>query len=147
MAAILGFSLCVLLVLLLIPDSQLGRMLHRQLVERPLEALSDIRRHHVIFFVIIAGFAVAGGEAMALLGPEIVAAYALDLAIYLDAVLVTYALSAVAMAKSGGGWLKNALMRSVRRMRPRSRRAPRRPAGPRKSANDDDPAPAVRCAA
>jgi len=147
MVAFLGFMAAVTLVLWLAPGSEAGRTLHRQLVERPLEALSDMKRHHLIFFVIIAGFSIAGGEAMALLGPEFVAAYALDLAIYLDAVMVTYALSAVAMARSGGGWLKNAVMRSARPVRPRRKRATRRPAGPRKSANDDDPAPAVRRAA
>ena len=45
MTAILGFSLCVLLVLLVIPDSQLGRILHRQLVERKPAAFT--RRVHV----------------------------------------------------------------------------------------------------
>jgi hypothetical protein len=147
MVAFLGFMAAITLVLWLAPGSEAGRALHRQLVERPLEALSDIKRHHLIFFVIMAGFAIGGGEAMAMVGPEFVAAYALDLAIYLDAVMVTYALSAVAMARSGGGWFKIAVMWCARRMRPRRKRATRRPAGPRKSANDDDPAPAMRCAA
>ena len=147
MVALLGFMVAITLVLWLAPGSEAGRALNRQLVERPLEALSDIKRHHLIFFVVIAGFAIGGGEAMALVGPEVVAAYALDLAIYLDAVMVTYALSAVAMARSGGGWLKTVVMRSARRMHPRRKRPTRRPAGASESANDDDPAPAIRCAA
>ena len=146
MTAILGFSLCTFLVLLVIPDSQLGRMLHRQLVERPLQKLADIKRHHLIFFAIMAGFTIAGGEAMAILGPEVVSAFALDLAIYLDAVIVTYALSAVAMAKRGGGWFKYAVLRRPWRMRVRSRRAARTTVRPRKSANDDEPAPVVLAA-
>jgi len=147
MTVILGFSLCVLLVLLVIPDSQLGRMLHRQLVDRPLEALANIKRHHLIFFVIMTGFAVAGGEAFAIVGPEVASAFALDLAIYLDAVMVTYALSAAAMAKRGSGWLKYAVIRSVRRMRPRRKRTTRTAVKSRKSANDDDgPAPVLLAA-
>ena len=146
MVVVLGFMAAITLVLWLAPGSEAGRALHRQLVERPLEALADFKPHHLIFFVIMAGFAIAGGEALAILGPEVVAAYALDLAIYLDAVMVTYALSAVAMARSGGGWLRNAVMRVVRRTRPRSKRATRRPAGPRKSANDDGPAPVLLAA-
>ena len=115
-------------------------------VESPLEAMSDIKRHHLIFFVIMAGFVIGGGEAMAILGPEFVAAYTFDLAIYLDAVMVTYALSAVAMAKRSGGWFSQALTRFVRRTCPRSKRATRSASGPPKSANDDDPAPAFLAA-
>ena len=146
MVAFLGFMAAITLVLWLAPGSEAGRALHRQLVERPLEALSDIKRHHVIFFVIMAGFTIAGGEAMAILGPEVVSAFALDLAIYFDAVMVTYALSAVAMAKRSGGWFSQALTRFVRRTCPRSKRATRSASGPPKSANDDDPAPAFLAA-
>ena len=146
MVAFLGFMAAITLVMWLAPASAAGRVLHRQLVERPLEALSDIKRHHLIFVVIIAGFALAGGEAMAILGPEVASAFALDLAIYLDAVMVTYALSAAAMAKRGGGWLRYAIMRRAPRLRPRSKRAPRVSVRPRKSANDDDPAPALLAA-
>ena len=143
MVALLGFMAAITLVMWLAPGSEAGRALHRQLVARPLEALSDIERHHLVFFVIMAGFAIGGGEAMAVLGPEFVAAYALDLAIYLDAVMVTFALSAVAMARSGDGRLRNAVMRIARRMRPRSKRTTRKAVRPRKSANDDDPAPVL----
>jgi hypothetical protein len=146
MVAIVGFMAAITLILWLAPGSDAGRALHRQLVERPLEALSDIKRHHLIVFVIMAGFAIGGGEAVAILGPEVVSAFVLDLAIYVDAVLVTYALSAVATAKRGGGWLRYAVMRRPRCMRPRSRRTPRTAVSPRKSANDDDPAPVLLAA-
>ena len=141
MTVILGFSLCVLVVLLVIPDSQLGRMLHRQLVERPLKALSDIKRHRLIYFVLLAGMMLAGGEMIVLLGPEIIATYA----VYLDAVMVTYALSAVAMAQRGGSWLRT-VVRSVRCVRPRGKRVRRSPARQRRAANDDEPAPALLAA-
>ena len=141
MVAFLGFIAAITLVMWLAPGSDAGRLLRRRLVESPLEAMSDVKRHHLIFFVIMAGFVIGGGEAMAILGPEFVAAYTFDLAIYLDAVMVTYALSAVAMAKRGGGWLKYAVMRRAPRMRPRSKRTTRTAVRPRKSANDDDPAP------
>jgi hypothetical protein len=84
----------------------------------------------------------AGGEMIVLLGPEIIATYA----VYLDAVMVTYALSAVAMAQRGGSWLRTVVMRSVRRVRPRARRVRRSPARQRRSANDDEPAPALLAA-
>jgi cadmium resistance protein CadD (predicted permease) len=143
MAMLLGFIAAITLVMWLAPGSEAGRALNRQLVERPLEALSDIKRHHLIFFVIIFGFAIGGGEAIALLGPEFVTAYALDLAIFIDAVMVTYALTAVAAAKGGGGRLKDVVVRAARRVRPRSKRTTRRADTRPKSANDDDPAPAI----
>ena len=146
MVAFLGFIAAITLVMWLAPGSDAGRLLRRRLVESPLEAMSDVKRHHLIFFVIMAGFVIGGGEAMAILGPEFVAAYTFDLAIYLDAVMVTYALSAVAMAKRSGGWFSQALTRFVRRTCPRSKRATRSASGPPKSANDDDPAPAFLAA-
>ena len=142
MVAILGFMTTIILIMWLVPNSDIGRALHRQLVERPLETISGLRRHDLLFFVIMAGLMVAGGEAIAVLGPEVVSAYALDLAIYVDAVLLTYALSAVAMAKRSGGWLLQAVMRCVRRMRPRTKRATRKISRPRQASNDDDPEPA-----
>ncbi len=142
MVAILGFMTAIILIMWLVPNSDIGRTLHRQLVERPLATISSLRRHDLLFFVIMAGLMLTGGEAVAVLGPEVVSAFALDLAIYVDAVLVTYALSAVAMTKRSGGWLLQAVMRCVRRMRPRKKRATRKVSRPRRASNDDDPAPA-----
>lgn len=142
MVALLGFMAAITLVLWLVPDSEAGRALHRQLVERPLEALSDFKRHRLIYFVLLAGMMLAGGEMIVLLGPEVIATYA----VYLDAVMVTYALSAVAMAQRGGSWLRTVVMRSFRRVRPRGKRARRSPARQRRSANDDEPAPSLLAA-
>ena len=147
MIAFLGFMAAVTLVLWLAPESAAGRALHRQLVARPLEALGRLERHHLILVVIMSGFMLSGGEMLMLAGPELVGAFALDLAIYLDAVLVTYAVSALSAARRSGGWLKFALTRMVQAARPRAKRSAR-PVGPkRKPSNDDDPGPAILRAA
>src|SRR5690606_38556381 len=105
MVTFLGFMAAITLVMWLAPQSPAGRTLNEQLVERPLGALSRMKRHHLIYFVIMAGFMMGGGEVLALAGPEFVAAFAIDLAIYFDAVIVTYTLSALATARKGGGAL------------------------------------------
>ena len=99
LAAIYGLCLALMLVMRLAPDSWLGGMLVRQLVERPLRLAADLERHHLIYVVILAGFMIGGGEVFAVLGPELVAAYALNSAIYFDAVLVAYTLAAVSLAR------------------------------------------------
>ncbi|HEY6814759.1 MAG TPA: hypothetical protein VI168_04385 [Croceibacterium sp.] len=150
MAAILGSSLCVLLVLLLIPQSPLGRTLHRHLVERPLERLAKFERHHLINIAIIAAAAATGGELIALAGPELFGMWALDLAIYFDAVLVTYALAAVVMARNSLRytslrWRRGSRVRRLVAARRRRQRVARRRVP--QSANDDDDGPALPLAA
>lgn len=142
MVMFLGFMIAITLVMWLAPDSAAGRAMHRNLVERPLEALAKFERHHLIYFVIMLGFMIGGGEVFAILGPEAVAAFALDFAIYIDAVLVTYALSAAAMAKRSASWMKRVIIRPFARIAPRRKRTARRSTPRRSSANDDDPDPA-----
>ncbi len=146
MTAVIGFSLCVLLVMLVVPDSPVGRLLHRQLVERPLAQLGRLERHHLIFATIIGAAMLAGGEVVAVLGPELAVMWALDLAIYLDAVMVTYALSALAGVRG----VRSKAARIVSRLlaaRPRARRRRGAACRSKPASNDDDPHPAWKAAA
>jgi len=146
MIALTGFMAVVLLVLLLAPESPAGRAFHRQVVERPLQHLADMKRHHLIFFAIILGLTISGGEAFAILGPHVATSVVIDMAIYLDAVLVAYAVAAVTMVRQGAAAVRAVLSRMVRRPRPRRKRPALRKALRSKPANDDHPAP-VRLAA
>lgn len=124
-----------------VPHSPAGKLLRRQLVERPLEQLSRFERHRLIFFVLLAGMMVAGGEVIVLLGPEVVATYA----IYLDAILVTYVLAAVAQARNLLRYTRLRWRRGVRVQRLIAARRRRRQKSRRRApppANDDD-SPAV----
>jgi hypothetical protein len=147
MIAITGCFLCLLLIMLLIPESQLGRALQSLLVERPLASLARFERHHLIYAVIIGGMAMGSAELIFLAGPELVTMWALNLSIYFDAVIVTYALSALAAARGLKGWAGRAVRRLVRTMpRPRARRR-RSINRPEKASNDDDGRPHCRIAA
>jgi hypothetical protein len=136
MTLFLGFMVVITLVMWCVPDSPAGKLLLRQLVETPADHLARLKRHHLIYAVLLAGMALAGGEMLVLLGPEALATYA----IYLDGVLVTYALAAYATARNSLRyarlrWRGGGRVRRVVRAR-RRRRAARRVLPP---ANDDDP--------
>lgn len=140
MVVFLGFMAAITLVMWLAPQSPAGRALNEQLVERPLGALSRVKRHHLIYFVIMAGFMMGGGEVLALAGPEFVAAFAIDLAIYLDAVIVTYTLSALATARKSGRMLALPFVALMRRFGSRKKRyGVGKP--DRLPSNDDEPDP------
>jgi len=142
-----GLLLALMAVMKLAPDSWAGRALNRELVERPLEQLGRMERHHLIFLVIIAGFMMAGGEIFALGGTEMVLGFAIDASIYLDAVLVTYALTVIAGTRNSWQALRMRLPR-LRKVfgRRRIRSAPtRRPGAP--SANDEEHSAALPLAA
>jgi hypothetical protein len=145
MVMFLGFMAAITLVMWLAPDSAAGRVLNKQLVEKPLAALSDLNLKQVIFWAImanlLAGAAFGGGEAFLLLGPEVVTGIAMDMAIYLDAVIVTYALSALATARKSLHFMTLPITSRLRRLRARRKRtAIRKPE--RKPSNDDEPHPA-----
>ena len=151
MVALVSLMAVLTLLMWLLPEAPEVRLLHRWLVDDPLAALARFERHHLFCVVILLGFAVGGAEAMAVfgvLGPEIVSAFALDAAIYLDAVLVTYALSAAAMAKRSAGLARHVAMAAIRRIRPRARRARRqiRRRPPANDAAEDDPLPVLLAA-
>jgi hypothetical protein len=141
MVMFLGFMAAVTLVMWLVPESPAARALNEQLVEKPLASLSQMKSHHLIFFILMAGFALGGGEIFLLMGPEVATAFIVDLSIYFDAVLVTYALSALATARKGLSFLTLPITSRLRRFRSRRKRtAVVKP--DRRPSNDDEPHPA-----
>ena len=136
--ALTGFTACLIAVMVFARQSDAGRLLHRQLVERPLAALGKFRRHHLLYAVILPVLLLSGGEVALLLGPEFFAAYALELAVYLDAVIMTYALSAMSGMKGAAVRVGAIMARLPRARRKREKLALK---STRKPANDDDPAP------
>jgi hypothetical protein len=136
MAAFYGLCLALFLVMRYAPSTRLGAWLNRHLVAAPLARLADMKRHRLIYIVLLVAMMLAGGEMILLLGPEVLATYA----VYLDAFLVTYALTAAAMARNSlrytrlrvrkGGRVRGLLTGRRRRQRPAERVRP--------SANDDD---------
>jgi hypothetical protein len=148
--AFCGFTLALVLLLRLAPSSPAARLLHRQLVEAPLEKLAKLRSHHLLYVAILPVLMLGGWELLAAAGSvDFIMVYAMDLAIYFDAMLVTYALAAVAMARGSLRYTRLRLRKGsrVRRLLAARRRrsAPARRALP--SANDDDRPAALPLAA
>lgn len=73
------------------PDIPFRRMLNTHLVARPVAFLLSHRRHQFIFMVIAPLMLLLGGEAILLFGPELMFAYAADIALYVDVVVVAAA--------------------------------------------------------
>ena len=146
-----GLFLALLMVMRLAPDSALGRMLNRHLVERPLEWLGELDRRQLLYAVSLVAMCLGAGEAIAVIGSDFLAVYAWDLAVYLDAVAVTYALAAVAKTKVAMRAVRlrgaSLLGRFGRRARRARRTGAARKVPPDSASNDDDPAPAWALAA
>ncbi|GGD46459.1 hypothetical protein GRI62_09375 [Erythrobacter arachoides] len=100
MIAFTGFLLVVLIAMLAAPATSFAQMCHHELVERPVSALAKFRSHHLIYALILIPVVLSGSEFIAILGPEFFAAYAMELAIYCDAVIVTLAVSAWKQVKT-----------------------------------------------
>jgi len=81
-------SASVVFVLRRCPDTQLARTLHKHLVELPLARVRRISRTDLIYFLILAALFTAGGDIVAIAGPEFALVYAADLALYFDLLMV-----------------------------------------------------------
>ena len=141
MIAITGFLLCALVAMLLFADTDFGSLCHRELVERPVERLRNLRRVDLIFAIVLLAVGMSGGELFYLLGPEFFAAYAMDVALYFDVMLVAYAGAAVTRVRHASAAIRQAVsgllpQRRARRRSPRQGTRPQRP-----PANDDEDGP------
>lgn len=135
-----GFLALVICITKLFPDTALARSLHLYCVELPLEMARAIERKDIILIVII----LCSGEAFLMLGSaELAMAYAVNMSVYVDAVLATYIAALVARSAAAWAVCKARVMQLVRRIarpRPRSRRTRSAIRPPKKPSNDDRPA-------
>ena len=151
--AVYGLLLALMLVMKLAPQSPLGRWLLHNGVERPLELLGSMQRHHLIIAVLFLGLLAIGGEMIVALGSaDLFVLYALDLSLYIDGMLAVMALASVARTRSGFALLRAGTSQlSVRMRRAFGQRSKRRrierPRRGKPSSDDDHPAPAWSIAA
>ena len=138
MIALTGCLAIILLALLLAPQMPFARQCHEELVERPATALSKLRSHHLLYALILIPVMLSGAEFIAILGPEFFATYAMELAIYADAVVVSLLANAQASIKAFANRMRAALRLPLRRVGIRSKRIERTPQSQRLPANDDD---------
>ena len=143
MIAFFGFAACVAVAMLFFPHTPFARLCHRELVERPVAALSRFRSHHILYAVILVPVLLSGGEFVAILGADFLAAYAMELAIYFDAMLISVGAAVLARIRHAAHVFRGMVLRRPRTNRPRGPRSKRRSTGgARKPANDDEPRPA-----
>ena len=134
-----GCLLFLIATMLLFPGTALGRLLHEQLVERPLARLQTVQRHHLIFLIGLVVLALVAGEMIVIMGSfDLAVVMAWDVSICVDALIATATLAAMARAKAGWHVLTTKVSRSIRRPRNRARRTSRPGRRSHISANDDE---------
>ena len=138
-----GFLAFAIAVMRLFPETPFARALHHWLVEAPLAFARRIERRHLILLVLL----LCMGQTLALLGSaELAMAYAIDLSLYADAVIMTTFAAYTARFKAAWRSVRDASLRLVPRRTGQRRRAPRSKAAARRTpspSNDDEPAPAT----
>lgn len=127
----------VIVIIKLFPQSDLAVLLHRHLVEYPVERLARVERRHVIFALLVIAVLLLAQELIAVAGPADMAfVFLWDVSIYLDLTGVALTVAAVRWTKTV--WtLARALPRRSIRIRSAHRRSIKTNARP-KPANDDD---------
>ncbi|MCD1623505.1 hypothetical protein [Citromicrobium bathyomarinum] len=138
-----GLLLALALFMRFGPDIPFRRMLNRHLVERPVALLLAHKRYQYLTVIIAATMLLLGGELVLLFGPELMLAYAADIALYIDLVVVAAASTSWTRTR---GMLTRWTPRFGRNLAdkrkgsaatPRAKRTQRAPAALSK-ANDDD---------
>ena len=142
-------ALALTLMMRLWPKAALSRFLHRHLVERPVAWCATVERHRIIFLALLVVLTLSMSEVIAVMGSEVVVAYAFDLSLYIDALFVTAALAAASYVRSTTRHIgalarlrQPARLRQSKRRERTTRSAARKPAD-----NEDGPAPQVALAA
>ncbi|MDB5417876.1 MAG: hypothetical protein JWP50_1295 [Phenylobacterium sp.] len=148
------------LVLLLAPDTPIGRQLKRVLVEWPAERLSRVRPGLVllILLLVVAGaalIAVAKSEGAFLVAqglPEALASLAaFDVATYLDVLAIAWLFAASVRLRAVKAAIGSAMARArpwiARQAAPRARARRSRPASPPPANSDDEGSPGFALAA
>lgn len=124
-------------VMLVAPDTDAARWLHRATVEEPLRLFARLERKHILF-LIVGLFAIQAYAAV--LPAELAIALAWDMTAYVDAMIATWALSTFARFNSMKAWAAVRMAAPFKRLGMRARRSrPVRPEARKTAANDDDP--------
>jgi hypothetical protein len=133
-----GLLALALIVMKSFPSTPLGRSLHLWLVEAPIEAAGVIERKHLILIAILF---FCGPSLAAFGSAEVAMLYAVDLSLYVEAVLVTSVSAAGLSLKTNWATLSRNAARALRRGRPcqRSRRVRSAQSRVSVASNDDEP--------
>jgi hypothetical protein len=133
-------------VMSFLPDIPLARWLNKHLVERPARRLSRLRRHHLVYALLLIGMLYTVGELLPILGSvDVAMAMAWNASLYFDAVAVSFVVALAANLKAAmqvlrarSGLGRGTSSRRYRSARQRRIRSPR----PSKTPDNDDDRPA-----
>lgn len=126
------------------PDTPFSRTIRALLVERPCRWWLKRTRREAIQMLVLAGLFLFAGEMVMMLGStDLVLAYALDLSIYIDAILAASILTVSHQVGRVFRGVTSLLPSRTAKPKPRERRL--RKADCRKPANDED-GPALKAA-
>lgn len=126
------------------PDLPFARLLEEWLARRPVAWVLRRTRPEILGWVIGGVLLVLGGEYVLLMGgPHVILAYAAELAIYFDAMVIAAAVTAAARVRSFGQRLRMIRPKSAKPRTPRTLYP--RPARPTND-NDEEDRPAAMAA-
>jgi len=140
----------IVAVLLVFPDTGIGRGLNRWLVEAPARTLNRVPRGKAIFYALLAGlgfvlvllFEAEGMRLFGFLLPDTLVWFAMfDVGVFVDALLITGAILAtngLRAIRAQATALPRALLTMVRRRAARARRVLTPSKRPVRKADDDD---------
>ena len=120
----------------LFPDTELGRLMHRHLVERPVRWTADASRTDILYLIAVVVVCLSAGEMVAMFGSDFLAAYAWGLTLYLDGLAVSFVVATAARFRSFTRLFRIPNLRGRQATRPQRTRRSRRRAVP-KPGNDD----------
>ncbi|WP_120717874.1 hypothetical protein [Tsuneonella amylolytica] len=144
MTIFVAMMLGAVLLMRTAPNLPVSRALHDLLAVRPAAWILRRSRIEMMAWAIATGILLLGGEYVLVLGgPHAVMAFAVDLAVYVDAFVAVTTLAAAARVQAGTRWLG---LRKGRGARPRTKRSASRKTS-RRPANDEEDRPAFLRAA
>jgi hypothetical protein len=152
MLTIFGLMATIVAVLVVFPDTGIGRGLNRWLVDRPARALNRIRLGKIAFYALMALMGTAlvllfeaeGLRLFGMMAPDTLVWFAMfDVGVFVDALLITGAILASNGLRAARAWI-SAVPRQVvavaARLSARARRPRRRPSrSTGKTSNDEGP--------
>jgi hypothetical protein len=103
------FAMCIIMIRFC-PEAAASRFLQQTLVEPLLSWLAKTKRHHIILVFVMVGVLLAAGQLIGVLATTDILPVALDLSLYLDAVIATSAIAVVARVATSSKVLRSYLL-------------------------------------
>lgn len=139
------------LIIRLFPDTELAKALHKRMVDEPLRWLARFERRHMLLAGVLIVLMMFGGELLLLAGgADALIGIAWSTSAYMDAVVATWTVAAVASVRGAWSSIRAKSVRlapNIGRRRVSVRAVGRARATMQRSAENDDEPAALKIAA